>query len=295
MLYRPVTITEFADIYQFGPSHMQWAARNSLAAHEDKGLENEDSTQALESFLLRVTDHIRLRSEVAAEENRPTNPLLVEADRKVDGTYSKFVKRIRSDRELYGPESERGKAATRMLDSPLGMPISAVTHVERIEQEALLKNIIQEVESRFSDELDTLELQSHFTLLKEQTNEFIELMSVDAAQPRLPSRTGLEEERRELQAQMCGCIFQILGAYPGVGQADMEMRTVLLGPFAIQNDRIAEYNRRKRGGGQIPPEVDEDTGEIIEDSEEPTTPQEPSTPEEDGEPTVDEDPEPTPT
>ena len=268
MPYRPVSLTEFVDMYNFGPSHMQWAARNSLAAHKDRGLADTDSAEALQRFLKKVGAHISLRAEVLTEENRPANPQLMAIDRRVDVTYSRFVRRIRMELDLYAPDTKRGQAAARMLDSPLGMPISAVTSVDRIEQMSMLKNIIKSVERDFSSELATLELKSHFQLLKDQTAQFVELMTLDSNRKRLPSRTELEEARKDLQAEMTGCMFRILGNYPNLTEKDLEMRTTLLGPFAIQNDRIGDYLRRRRGGGSpIPPAVDDETGEILEDRE----------------------------
>ena len=266
MTYRPVVVTEFADVYQFGPSHMYWAARNSLAAHEARGLGDTESAKKLREFIKDLKAHIGVRAQVIAAEARPTNPLLVDADRKVDVTYGQFIRRIRNEIRLYGEKSERGSAALRMLDSPLGMPISAVTNVERIEQESLLKNIIHVIEGNFLDDVETLELGSHFELLKEDTSEFARLMTFDSSKERLPTRTELEEERKELQARMVGCMYRILGSYPGLTEEDLEMRSSLLGPFAIQNDRIGAYMRKRRGAGsRIPPEIDEETGEFIDE------------------------------
>ncbi len=272
MSYRPVVVTEFADVYQFGPSHMYWAARNSLAAHEARGLGDTEGAEKLREFIKDLKAHIGVRAQVIAAEARPINPLLVDADRKVDVTYGQFIRRIRNEIRLYGEKSERGSAALRMLDSPLGMPISAVTNVERIEQESLLKNILNTVEGEFLEEVDTLELGSHFELLKEDTSEFVRLMTFDSKKERLPSRTELEEERKELQARMVGCMYRVLGQYPELTDEDLEMRSALLGPFAIQNDRIGAYMRRRRGGGsRIPPEINDETGEFID--EEPVDPE----------------------
>ena len=268
MPYRPVNMTEFVDMYIFGPSHMLWAIRNSLAAHEAHGLGQTDSADALRTLLPKVSDHIRIRSQVLTDENRPTNPLLVTADRRLDVIYSQFVQRIRQELVIYDDNTDRGRAAKRMLDSPLGMPITAVIHTDRIEQEALLRNIVAEIEEHFLDEVETLELESLFQLLKEQLQEFVALMTLDAKRTRLPTRTELEEERRQLQAEMNGCMFRIFAAFPGFTKEEIEMRAALLGPFAIQNDRIGEYQRRRRGGGNpVPPAVDADTGEILEDRE----------------------------
>ena len=273
MPYRPVTLTEFVDMYNFGPSHMLWAVRNSLVAHRDHNLEDSPSAAALKALKPKLEEHIKARSKVQTAENRPTNPLLVQADRQVDVTYSRFVRRIRMELDLYAEDSKRGQAALRMLDGPLGMPITSVIHVDRVEQEGLLKNIIRHVETNLAEEVKLLELTSHFELLKEQVDEFIKLMTLDSKRQRLPSRSELEEVRKELQAEMNGCMFQIFAAFPGLKEEDLEMRTALLGPFAIQNDRIAEHFRRRRGGGSnIPPAADDDTGELLVDVDEPASP-----------------------
>lgn len=270
---RVVTVVEFADIYQFGVSHMSWAARNSIIAHQSLGLEDSPSGKALVTFKGNLDIHAERRDKVEVSRNKGANPLLVKADRKVDVTYGHFVRRLRAAVELHGIDSERGQAAARMLQGLLGRQISSVTQVDRFEQEYLLKRIIAEIEERFVDEVETLELNTHYKMLKDDTDNFSRLMTRDVERRRLPSLSELEEERKDLQAEMVGCIFLILGTYPRLNEEDIEMRSALVGPFAIQNDRIGEYLRRRRGGGSpIPPAVDDDTGEFPDEEQEPTEP-----------------------
>lgn len=265
MAYRPVSQSEFANFYQFPATHMQWAARNSLAAHEAQGLGNSPSADALKSFLIKSGEHIQTRRQVLARQNGGVNASLVAADRKVDATYARFVERIRTEPDLYGRKSSRGKAALRLLRGPLALPIPSVTNVDRVEEEGLLKAIIAEIDANHLADIATLEFGALYRLLKDDMAEFVRQMSVDSQDEKLPSRSALEEDRRHLQALMLGCIYRILGMYPDPIAEDLEMRTHLLGPFAIQNDRIGEYHRRRRGhGAALPPDADPETGEFDE-------------------------------
>ncbi len=265
MKLRPVAKNEFVDLYQFSASQMHWSVRNAIAAQEEENLGASRSAQALNALLPQVAVHItRLNNQLFAQ-TLPASPALQTADRKLDGTYSRFVSRVGDMPILYGEGSERGKAALKLLKGPLSLPISAVTNIERQEQETLLKDILDRIRANHLPDISTLEVEAHFQLLEQEYTEFVRQMSVDARMRTAPSRSELEEERKHLQSLMVGCILRILGDYPDPTNEDLAMRTKLLGPFAYQKDLMAQYYRRRRSGAALaPPEVDSDTGEPLE-------------------------------
>ncbi|MBA2664980.1 MAG: hypothetical protein H0U74_22020 [Bradymonadaceae bacterium] len=272
MKTRLVTQSEFSGFNQFGPSHMNWAGRNSLAAHVVKGLEDSPSASALRAFGARVDEHSLLRLQIHSYELQPTNALLVAADRKVDVTYSRFVGRIEDEPTLFGAASLRGQAAQRLLDGPLSMPVASVTNVERIEEAMLLQSILAEINAGHLADIETLGFNVHYQLLIDDTAEFIRQMTYDASLKSLPTRSELEERRKHLQALMLGCIYRIQGLCPDPTDEHLELRTALLGPFAIQNDRITAYHRNNRKRGRpkaLAPEIDPATGEFADDLDEP--------------------------
>lgn len=243
---------------------MLWAARNALEAHEKAGLAAEPAAVALRNFLPLVSAHISIRKAVITGTGKPVNPELQLADRKVDVTYSRFHARISEMPTLFGENSPQGKAAQRMLKGPLALPVAAVTNVERVEEEALLKDIILDIETNHLNDVRDLELMTHFELLKHDADAFFREMTLDASLKQLPTRTQLEEDRKNLQSHMTACILRVLGAFPESTEADLKMRTILLSPFAIQNDKISEHYRNRRNSSDtIPPEIDTDTGEEL--------------------------------
>lgn len=271
MQHRPVPQTEFVKLNQFSASRMLWAARNALEAHEKAGLGAEPSADALRNFMPQVSAHISLRKAVIANTGKPTNPELQLADRKVDVTYSRFHGRVMDTPVLYGDDSPQGRAAHRLLNGPLALPVASVTNVDRVEEEALLKEIIHDIEANHLADVQTLELVTHFELLKHDADAFFREMTIDASRPQLPTRTQLEEERKHLQAQMIACILRVLGKFPEPTEADLKMRTLLLSPFAIQNDKISEYYRNRRNSpNSIAPEIDPDSGEEFPETEQAT-------------------------
>ncbi len=92
-------------------------------------------------------------------------------------------------------------------------------------------------------------------------------MNIDAMRSQLPSRAGLEEDRKHLQALMIACIHRVYGAYPNPTEEHLKMRNALLSPFALQNDRIGDYLQKHRSPTHSLPEIDAHSGLFIEDPE----------------------------
>lgn len=67
------------------------------------------------------------------------------------------------------------------------------------------------------------------------------------------------------QDLMLSLIARILGHYPTDSEHDLEARTQYLEMFDEQNNLTAEYRRRRRG--KATPDIDPDTGELLENEE----------------------------
>lgn len=267
---RTVPQDEFIDTYKQDHTRAQWSARNALEAAKQENVDPE-LTDCLQELYDRCVSHSGLLQAYSVAQEQVVDPEVGPADNRLDRNYSSFVAKVETEIDLYGADSARGKAAQKMLGGPLRAPVHTVTNVHREEQESTMGTIIGQLANDFVNEIKTCELEAHFDVLQADFDEFVAKISVDH-DAAAPTKHAIKASEERLRAKMYECIWRIGGAYPTTSESDLRMRSKLLGPFAIQNDRLAEFYRRNAGGQ--PPVVDPQTGEdrAGEDSPQPDEP-----------------------
>lgn len=254
---RAVAQDEFVQTYKLDHTRAAWAARNAVSIARREGAAAA-IVSCFEELHAMATDHGKLLKAYAKGQSPTADPQLVTADHRLDRNFSSFHHRVEMEVEIYGSDSPRGKAAQAMLDGPLSAPVHSVTNVHREEQETEMREILDTLESEHLNGIKICELESHFDVLKGDFADFVERMSVEF-DTTAPTRDAVRASAEDLQAKILECIWRAGGAFPTNSPQDLEMRSKLLGPFAVQNDKLAAFYRAHRGGQ--PPAVDPDTGQ----------------------------------
>ncbi|QDG50816.1 hypothetical protein FIV42_08750 [Persicimonas caeni] len=271
---RIVPISEFFTSYKLPPSRVQWAARRAVEAAEDVGAP-APVVDTFDQLLQMTVDYTTAKRAWKAARNTKADPQLNVRDKKVDRSFSNFVSRTEMELEDHGPDSPRGQSAHNLLEGPLDVEVYSVTNATREEEEAMLSSIIAELEANHLPDIRTCGLEASFTVLKEDFAAFREAMSSQVDTEAAPTTEQLGQMEDEIEAKMIEAIHRVNGTWPTPGQADLEARSAVLGPFAIQNDRAAAFYKRNRGSGLLP-DVDPQTGEdVVEDPVDDVTDPEP--------------------
>lgn len=263
---RLVPQNQFFKSYKLSPSRTQWAARRARQAAAAASAP-PPIVNGLDELLDLTSEYTDVRRARDAALNADADPELVEADHKVDRSFSNFVGRVEMEVEDHGPQSTRGKAGQRLLDGALNVEVKSVTNANREEEEAMLESILEELRAEHLADIGTCDLDASFQVLQDDYEAFSEAMDEANEGEAIPTAEELRDLKEAIEAKMIEVIHRVNGAHPTTSKADRRARSEILGPFAIQNDRLAAFYKRNSGAG-IPPEVDPETGEELDEDDE---------------------------
>ncbi|TXD37370.1 hypothetical protein FRC96_08490 [Lujinxingia vulgaris] len=270
---RIVSQSEFFNSYALPPSRLGWAARRAREGIEKVQPAPPAEIGACNEELIAMTERYaeRHRTREAARSAK-SDPELALSDNKLDKSFSNFVSRARMEVEDHGKDSVRGKAAQRLLDGPLNVEVHSVTNVAREDQEAMLRSILNDLEAKHLRDISACGLSASFEVLQVAFKAFAEAMSQAIKTEAAPTFEELQQLKADIASKSVELIHRVNGAYPTTSEEDRKNRSLILGPFALQNDRAAEFYRRNRGQNQLP-DVDLDTGaDVIVTDEKPQAP-----------------------
>ncbi|WP_230467878.1 hypothetical protein, partial [Lujinxingia vulgaris] len=200
------------------------------------------------------------------------DPELALSDNKLDTSFSNFVSRARMEVEDHGKDSVRGRAAQRLLDGPLNVEVYSVTNVAREDQEAMLRSILKELDAGYVQEIEACGLGASYAVLQADFKAFSEAMSQAIKTEAAASTEELQRLAADIRSKSVELIHRVNGAYPTTSEEDRKNRSLILGPFALQNDRAAAFYRKNRGRNRLP-DVDVDTGaDVVIVDEQPQAP-----------------------
>ncbi|RVU45829.1 hypothetical protein EA187_08710 [Lujinxingia sediminis] len=257
---RIVSQSEFFNSYALPPSRLGWAARRAREGIGKVEPAAPPEIGACNEGLIAMTEHYaeRHRAWQTARRERAA-PELALSDNKLDKSFSNFVSRARMEVEDHGKDSVRAKAAQKLLDGPLNVEVFAVTNTAREDQEAILRSILNDLEASYAQDIEACGLSASFDVLQADFKAFAEAMSQAIKSEAAPTTEELQQLAADISSKSVELIHRVNGAYPTTSEEDRKNRSLILGPFALQNDRAAAFYRRNRGQNTLP-DVDLDTG-----------------------------------
>ncbi|RAL21194.1 hypothetical protein DL240_13765 [Lujinxingia litoralis] len=264
---RIVSQSEFFNSYVLPPSRLGWAARRAREGIGKVEPAAPPEIGACNEGLIAMTEHYaeRHRAWQAARSER-ADPELALSDHKLDKSFSNFVSRARMEIEDHGEHSPRGKAAQRLLTGPLNVEVHAVTNVAREDQEAMLRSILTDLDASHLRDIEACGLLASYAVLQADFKAFAEAMSQAIKSEAAPTTEELQQLAADISSKSVELIHRVNGAYPTTSEEDRKNRSLILGPFALQNDRAAAFYRKSRGQNRLPdidPESDVDI--IVDD------------------------------
>lgn len=270
---RIVSQNEFFNSYSLPPSRLGWAARRAREGIEKVEPAPPASIVDCNGELIELTERYAKRHRTwQAARGAKVDPNLAMTDNKLDKSFSNFVRRARMEVEDHGKNSLRGKSAQKLLDGPLNVEVFAVTNTAREDQEAILRSILTDLEAKHLRDISACGLSASFEVLQADFKAFAEAMSQAIKTEAAPTTEELQQLSADITSKAVELIHRVNGAYPTTSDEDRKNRSLILGPFALQNDRAAEFYRRNRGQNNLP-DVDLNTGvDIVVTDENPQAP-----------------------
>ena len=270
---RIVSQSEFFDSYALPPSRLGWAARRAREGIEKVQPAPPASIVDCNGELIELTERYATRHRTwQAARSAKADPELALSDNKLDKSFSNFVSRARMEVEDHGKDSVRGTSAQKLLDGPLNVEVFAVTNTAREDQEAILRSILNDLEAKHLRDISACGLSASFEVLQADFKAFAQAMSQAIKSEAAPTFEELQQLKADIASKAVELIHRVNGAYPTTSDEDRKNRSLILGPFALQNDRAAEFYRRNRGQNHLP-DVDLDTGvDIVVTDENPQAP-----------------------
>ncbi|QDG50702.1 hypothetical protein FIV42_08160 [Persicimonas caeni] len=203
----------------------------------------------------RTAATLRLKYLMQRDTNRSARNEAVKLDVDVDNTVSDLFGLI----ELHANrrrESDKKKAAQRIMKRvfPSG-GVFPITSSQYDEEHALINTLVDELEQNFADEIDLLDARDLLEDLETVNAEFGK--ALDIIDRDVVTYAELQAQIEDAEDAFNKVMLIIHADYCD----DDATRQKLLEAAEAQDARTAAYYRR-RG---VPPEVDPDTGEPIED------------------------------
>jgi hypothetical protein len=253
-------LADLFTLYRFTPGRRLYALRRTRErlAPNDPLLADIDAAIEVDKKTLELLT--RWQTQRRSTDNWPQEAL--QLDREHDRLWAALQRACHAIAVGYGPDSPQGAAANRILNSVFASGISALIHLPFVEQRERTDAWLARLTGELAADVQAAGLEPIVARLAEVNTRFGQLL--DQHKP----QGGIAYEQL-LQANADGelALLRIVAMLTGRTAKDDAERARLLEPILQQNEQIAHSHRRS---AKVP-DVDPNTGEVVEPAAGPTT------------------------
>ncbi len=252
-------LIELINLYRFPVGRRRYALRltRDLVAEDDSFVSLIDSALAHDEHVMALI--IRWHAVRDAPTSWPKEVL--ELDQEHDRLWG-AVASVSNALTGLGPDTPKGAAARRIVQTLFASGVLHLIHLPFIEQRERTEAWLDRLQTDFSADIITLDLTALIERLQDINTRFGQLLDKHADRRQDLSYEEVRKADNAGQLHLLQVVADIVGRYNGQKPDDDEERARLLGPILQQQQTMIDARRRRRTLRDVNP----DTGEEIGDS-----------------------------
>ncbi len=187
-------------------------------------------------------------------------------DAAADRVISAAFRQVDDYRVNFSPDHAKAKAAQKVITAVFARGVVNITRQSHVQQFESMETILEIFDTELVHEVAALNLEDWVERIRELTGEY----GAELGRHKVKgiSYSDIRDAETECQERLCQLVARVMGDFNDRSDAHSQVRSRLLAPIVMQDNAIADANRRSRRVADLDPDtgVEQDVPESTDNA-----------------------------
>ncbi len=255
-------VSNYFSINRMPTGRALYALKEMHKVASQRGLEDVEAATEVAVEQGNRAVRVEFSYEQSRADNSDARGKAVELDNRLDAQIG-AIQSLVAARKVGDEDDPVVKAARRVLEVVFPRGVAPIIHQSFEVQLGIMKVMLETFDGDLASEVELLGIEREVQRMGQLVEAFEEELAT--AEANVTTFDEVREARELLHEYVAIVVGQVIAAYPSLDETATRERESLLAPLNDQQERVAaDYRRRRRVT-----DVDPDTGEELQEDDEP--------------------------